>query len=140
MVWEIRLLVQPTVPSRSAIILLSDGVDTISMHSVGEAIAAAQSVEASVYAVNSRARRADARGDAALERIAAETGGVAYAPGQGTTEALNAVLDDLRQGFVLTYECPRSDVVRHQIRVLPTRNARLRFRSRQSYTASSAAR
>ena len=125
---------------RSAIILLSDGNDNISTHGLTQAIAAAQSVDASVYTLNLRAQRADAQSDAVLERIATETGGVAYGPGRGTAEALDAVLDDLRQGFVLTYECPRNVAVRHGVRVVPALNSRLRFRSRQSYIGSTVGR
>jgi len=124
--------------TRSAIIVLSDGGDNISMHTLAQAIAAAQAVDASVYTVNTRAQRADAQGDGALEQLAVETGGVAYAPGRATALTLNAVLDDLRQGFVLTYECPSSAAAHHEIRVVPALDSHLRFHSRQSYTALSA--
>jgi VWFA-related protein len=119
--------------SRAAIVLISDGIDNYSYYGVEAAISAAQQGEASVYAINSRAHSGDRTGDSTLERMAADTGGEAFAQGRNTAEALSAILDDLRQGFLLTYELPRSASVRHEIRVVPTINSKLRFRCRKGY-------
>jgi Ca-activated chloride channel family protein len=122
-----------TENSRAAIVLISDGLDTLSDHSLQTAISAAQQAEASVYAINSRANSGDGRGASTLERMAEDTGGLTFVQDRGTAESLNAIIDDLRQGFLLTYELPRSASVRHEIRVVPTINSKLRFRSRKGY-------
>ena len=122
-----------TENSRAAIVVISDGVDTYSNHSLQTAISAAQQAEARVYAINSHADSGDDRGESTLLRMTEETGGVTFAEGRGTAEALSAILDDLRQGFLLTYESPHSMSVRHEIRVVPVMNPKLRFRSRKGY-------
>jgi hypothetical protein len=52
-------------------------------------------------------------------------------------EALRAVLEDLHSGYVLTYELPERKAGRHSVRLLPTSNRQLSFRSRQAYDDSS---
>jgi VWFA-related protein len=120
--------------SRPAMILFSDGMDTISMSSMWDAVHAAEELQAPIYAVNSRPRKsAPGGGDAMLEFLAANTGGVSFGPEQNRGKALCLVLDDLRSGYVLTYEAPEHRSGQHSVRLLPTSDATLQFRSRRGY-------
>jgi VWFA-related protein len=123
--------------SRPAIILFSDGVDTISIHSAAEVAAAAQNQQSVIYSVNSRSAKAgEGRGDAVLEYLASNTGGLSFAPGQNVEQVLREVLEDLHGGYVLTYELPEQNRGQHSVRILPTRDPRLEFRARRAYNDS----
>jgi VWFA-related protein len=121
--------------SRPAMILFSDGMDTTSMNSMGAAVQAAEKLQASIYAVNSRlGKSAPESGDAVLDFLAASTGGLSFGPGQNVKQVLQTVIDDLHSGYVLTYELPEKMSGEHSVRILPTSDARLQFRSRQAYS------
>jgi hypothetical protein len=123
---------------RPAMILFSDGVDTISMHSVKDAVQAAQKLQAMIYSVNSRpVKSLRKNGDAVLGYLAANTGGLSFAPGQNVKAVLRMVLDDLHSGYVLSYDLPAQTVGQHSIQILPTNDPRLRIRSRSAYDDSS---
>ncbi len=123
--------------ARPAMILFSDGMDTISMHSMSEALLLAENLQAAIYCVNERSKRSTPdHGDAVLDRLAGSTGGVSFPPGQNVASMLRAVLEDLHGGYVLTYDLPEQTAGQHSVRILPTRDPRLQFRSRQAYDAS----
>jgi VWFA-related protein len=120
--------------SRPAIILFSDGMDTISKNSMTDASQAAEDLQAAIYAVNSCSRKSvPEEGDAVLGYLAASTGGLSFGPGQNIEKVLRLVLDDLHSGYVLTYELPEPMCGEHSVRLLPTSDARLQFRSRHAY-------
>jgi VWFA-related protein len=123
--------------SRSAMILFSDGIDTISMHAVPDVLEQAQNLQAAIYSVNSRSKKAAAnRGDAILNYLAGNTGGLSFAPGLDVTQVLRMILDDLHSGYVLTYELPEQAAGQHSVRIVPTSDPKLQFRSRQAYDAN----
>ncbi len=119
--------------ARPAMILFSDGVDTSSMNTIFDAVEAAQNRQAAIYCVNSRPRKSAPSGDMVLEQLAWSTGGLSFAPGQKVEEALRKVVEDLRGGYVLTYDLPEQTAGQHTVQVLPTSDARLRFRARLAY-------
>jgi VWFA-related protein len=120
--------------SRPAMILFSDGMDTSSLESLGDALRAAEDLQAAIYTVDSRSgKSARAEGTTVLGYLAASTGGLCFEPGQNVMSALRAVLEDLRSGYVLTYEPPEQRVGEHSVQILPTADPELQFRSRQSY-------
>lgn len=120
--------------SRQAMILFSDGIDTISMHSASDALEAAQNLQSAIYSVNSRsAKSGPGKGDDVLNYLAGATGGISFQPGQNVAAVLRAVLDDLHSGYVLTYDLPEQSAGQHSVRILPTRDPRLQFRSRMAY-------
>jgi len=122
---------------RPAMILISDGADTISMHGESDALKAMQNVQAAIYSVNSRSSKsAPDRGDAVLNYLAGSTGGLSFAPGRNIKESLHAVLEDLHSGYVLTYELPVHMAGQHSVRILPTVDPRLQFRARRAYDDS----
>ncbi|HKS75985.1 MAG TPA: VWA domain-containing protein [Terriglobales bacterium] len=119
--------------ARPVLILFSDGEDTISKTSSRQALEAVFASEAPVYAVdlNQDGRHAD--GSSTLEGIAAATGGQHLRGRQGAVEILNAVLQDLRAGYLVSYRLPNQQSGFHWVRVLPTHNAKLQFRCRNGY-------
>lgn len=123
--------------SRPAMILFSDGVDTISMHGASDAVEAAQNLQSAIYSVNCRSRKsAQRKGDVVLDYLARSTGGLSFAPGQNVKEVLRTVAEDLRSGYVLTYELPAQVTGQHSVRILPTSDSRLQFRARSGYNDS----
>jgi VWFA-related protein len=112
---------------RKAIILLSDGMDAGSRTSLPEAIEAAQRTETLVYTIHIYAEPPDAallpastrakiaaslaKGKQVLERISLETGGASYesAKGQRLKEIFNAIQDELRNQYSLSYSPEATD-------------------------------
>ena len=120
--------------SRQAMILFSDGIDTISMHSLSEVLEAAQNLQSAIYSVNSRsAKTAPSKGDEVLNYLAGSTGGLSFQPGQNVAAVLPTILDDLHSGYVLTYDLPERSTGQHSVRVSPIRDPQLQFRSRMAY-------
>lgn len=120
--------------ARPAMILFSDGNDTISRHSMSDALQAAQNLQSAIYSVNSRSKKVAAdHGDAILDHLSKSTGGVSFPPGQDVSEVLRMVLADLRSGYVLTYEPSETTIGQHSVRILATSDPKLQFRSRQAY-------
>jgi hypothetical protein len=68
-----------------------------------------------------------------LDYLAASTGGLSFGPGQDVAAVLRTILDDLHSGYVLTYVLPEQSVGQHTVRVLPTGDPKLQFRSRRAY-------
>ena len=122
------------VEARAAMILFSDGMDTISIHAFPDVMQAAQEQQTAIYCFNTRSpKRGAERGDVVLSTLASATGGLSFAPGTNSDEALRTVLNDLRSGYVLTYDLPEERSGRHSVQVLPTANPQLHFRSRLAY-------
>lgn len=121
--------------SRPAMILFSDGLDTISIHGRRDVIEAAQNLQSAIYCVTPPNSGAG-RGEQMLQYLAATTGGLSFAPGQDVARVLGTVLEDLHSGYVLTYELPDQKGGQHGVRVLATSNPKLQFRSRQAYGAT----
>lgn len=137
--------------ARPVVILFSDGDDTISLHSRGEALQAVRDAGALVYAVDIGAAKSQglapgsyytsgyASGSAFMRQVSEVSGGrYLYIP-QGASQAdsgasvLNAVLDDLRATYVVTYDLPSRHPGFHSLRVLPTHKLNLKFHSRDGY-------
>jgi VWFA-related protein len=119
--------------ARPAMILFSDGMDNFSMHSLPEALRAAQQLQAAIYCFNTRNPKHGGSGDAVMDYLAEMSGGLSYAPGEKMRDALHAVMDDLHSGFLLTYRLPAERTGEHEVRVVPARDPRLQFRSRRAY-------
>lgn len=123
--------------SRSAMILFSDGSDTISLHGISDVTEAAQNLESAIYSVDSSSKKTgSSKGGEVLEYLAANTGGRSFALGQKLPQVLRMIVEDLRGGYVLTYEAPAQTIGQHSVRILPTSNPRLQFRARAAYNDS----
>ena len=123
--------------ARPVMILFSDGDDTISMHSPREALQAVLDAGALIYSVDMGKNQTS--GTMFLRRVSEATGGRYFAfslrPSQqdGAATVLNAVLEDLRASYVVTYDVPSYQAGFHSLHLLPTHNLNLTFHSRNGY-------
>src|SRR5579862_5892228 len=135
------------VKGRKALIILSDGLDTGSPHTLPDAIESAQESETVVYAIKyvdpevtpSKAgvsrKQAVNRG---LERLTDETGGYTFPnPEDRLAEVFSKIEQDLRNQYVLGFTPPEDarDGRFHKLEVRARRN--LLVRSRVGYYAQS---
>jgi Ca-activated chloride channel family protein len=114
------------------LIIFSDGDDTISEHSLDDAVTAATRSEVKIYGID-LGRAAASNGAAVLYNFADETGGRYFPARSGVQRTLNALLDDFQATYTVTYRLPTRDPGFHRIQVLPTKNLKLHFRSRSGY-------
>ena len=123
--------------ARPVIILFSDGNDTISLHSAREALAAVLDEGALIYSVDMGTSENQTSGSTFLRQVSDATGGRYFSPHffqqDGAATILNAVLEDLRASYVVTYDLPNHQDGFHVLRLLPTHNLNLTFHSRDSY-------
>ncbi len=127
--------------ARPVLILFSDGNDTISLHSARQALAAVLDAGVPIYSVDMRTSRSESQGSAFLRQISEATGGryfsfaglPRFSQQDGAATVLNAVLEDLRASYVVTYDLPSHHAGFHSLRLLPTHNLNLTFHSRNGY-------
>lgn len=134
-VFATAFLAQHRAPDvRPVLVIFSDGLDTISRHSETEAIENALKAETQIYSVDiSGAKTRQQRGVEALKRMSNVTGGKYFGASDGAAKILVSVLEDLRSGYVVTYSVPIRRTGFHEVRILPTHNLNLEFRSRRGY-------
>jgi VWFA-related protein len=122
---------------RPVLILFSDGNDTISLHSAREALQAVRDGGAVIYSVDMGTSRNQMSGSMLLRQVSEATGGRYFSPRFFQQDApatlLNAVLEDLRASYVVTYDLPSHLAGFHSLRLLPTHNFNLTFHSRNGY-------
>jgi len=123
-------------PARRAIILLSDGEDSWSKHSLEDAIVAAQQADVAIYAVTAHNRRLEFAGDRVLSRLADATGGRAFVLSSYNDlhKVLAAIAADLRTQYVIGFHPRQGDGRYHTVKVL-VRGGRLKLRARTGYYA-----
>ena len=123
--------------ARPVMILFSDGDDTISMHSPREALQAVLDAGALIYSVDmgKRTKRRAPCSCGEFRRLRAGAISLLLRPSQqdGAATVLNAVLEDLRASYVVTYDVPSYQAGFHSLRLLPTHNLNLTFHSRNGY-------
>ena len=122
-----------TVAGSKALIILSDGLDTGSMHNLDRAIEEVQVSNVTAYAIKLGDIRAMlARG---LSKLAAETGGEQFRPnGNNFAEIFQRIEDDLRTRYVLGFSPDLSTARQglHSLRVETSRPGAV-VRARGSY-------
>src|SRR5450759_1017683 len=122
---------------RPVLILFSDGNDTISLHSAREALEAVLAGGALIYSVDMRKSANPSAGSMFLRQVSEATGGryfsLRFSQQDGAAAVLNAVLEDLRASYVVTYDLPSHQPGFHSLRLLPTHNLNLTFHSRNGY-------
>lgn len=115
------------------IILFSDGDDNNSRSSFVDAREKVLASGAQVYAIDVSDPSERAKGKAILRRMAEDSGGRYLPIGDGALTIFNDVIDDLHSAHVVTYLAPKSGSDFHSVRILPTHNLNLQFRSRRGY-------
>jgi VWFA-related protein len=118
------------------IVLFSDGDDTISKTSLNRALEKTLAAGVQVYVVDVNPSTPASNGTATLKKIADASGGLYIRSAEGIARIFSRVIDDLHFALVVTYALPRSDSDFHSIRILPTHNLNLRFRTRSGYFRS----
>ena len=100
-----ELLSESAEHTRRAIILLTDGDDTISQMHMSDAIQRAQKAEAFVYAIGIGDRYNFNVNESALRKITDQTGGRAYFPRneRELREAFSQIQHDLREQYLVAY-------------------------------------
>jgi VWFA-related protein len=134
----ISLLSKRTQPDVWPVILLfSDGDDTISMSSLQRVLQKLLASGAQVYAIDLGSPTQHSIGTATLHEIAEASGGRYLRIGEGASRILSDILDDFHSARMITYALPESSSDFHSVRILPTHNLNLRFRSRNGYYQNS---
>ncbi len=120
--------------TRHVLVLLSDGDDTYSRHSLDDAIAAAQSSDLVIYAVAAHNRKDVHWGDANLEKLAAATGGrVFFLKNYEQSEKEFADLEqEIRSQYTVTFRPAGSACGFHSVGV-EAADRSLRVRSRAGF-------
>jgi Ca-activated chloride channel family protein len=125
-------------PMRKALILLSDGDDNQSEHSLAQAVEMAQRAEVIIYAISTDDSGLILRGDKNLERLAAATGGRSFFPFKmkDIKNSFAAIEDELRSQYVVSYHPAdfNADGRFRSIEILALKKD-LQVRARQGYYA-----
>lgn len=110
---------QGRTPTRRILVLLSDGDDTYSLHSLNDAVAAAQRSDLVIYAVTAHDPKFVRRGDSNLEQLARATGGrVFYLKKYEHSEKLFAEIEEeIRQQYTVTFHPAGKPCGFHSIRI-----------------------
>ncbi|HUN87518.1 MAG TPA: VWA domain-containing protein [Terriglobales bacterium] len=127
------------IPTRRAIILLSDGDDNQSRVTREEAIEMAQRAEVVIYTISTNVSGVKMKGDKVLERMAEMTGGRAFFPFkiEDVANAFSEIQDELRSQYLLAYKPADfvSDGKYRSIDIVAENHKNLRVRSRKGYYA-----
>ncbi len=120
-----------------AIIVLSDGDDTDSLHTLPDVIAAAQRSEIQIYPLTIHSKKVFTRGDRVLQLLADSTGGQLYvAPSAKDLVAAFAQIErDLRTQYYISFPPQQATPGYHSLRVEVRNSRRLEVHARQGYYA-----
>ncbi len=117
--------------AQKVLIVFSDGEDTISRHSLTDAIDAALASNVQIYGIGPN--QAARPGSATLNRLAEATGGRYFLAPDGATRVVNVILEGFRATYIVNYRLPTLASGFHVVRILPTHNLNLEFRCRSGY-------
>lgn len=135
------------VSGRKALVVLTDGLDRTSPHSLSEAILAAQEADTRVYAIQYLVFRdhipfgPTSMAGTHLRRLAGETGGRLFnAPEGGSAEIFSQIEEELRAMYVLGFRLPEEgrDGQGHRLEV-KWRHGGVEVRARKRYVAETTA-
>jgi VWFA-related protein len=118
---------------RRFVVLFSDGNDTVSRNSAVDALSAAIEHSVQVYAVDLSQRKGTSSGTLTLQALAQATGGRYFRIQDGVDGLAIALREDSHTGYTVNYGVPARTGGFHSVRILPTRNPKLRFRCREGY-------
>jgi Mg-chelatase subunit ChlD len=119
--------------AQKVLIVFSDGADTISRNSLDDAIVAGLKSEVQLDCIDLNPATYGSQGAATLQHLARATGGYYFPPPDGAAHVSNVILEGFRASFAVTYRLPNHTSGFHLVRILPTHNLNLRFRSRSGY-------
>jgi Ca-activated chloride channel family protein len=147
-VYFTALLRMKALQGRKAFVVLTDGFDRGSTHSLSDAIEAAQAADTRVYTIRysifptftpTGALITSLGPGAKLHRLAAETGGLSFrAPGSGDASAIfSQIEEELRTMYVLGFHVPEAsrDGKAHRLEVRSKRRG-VTLRAKKRYVAA----
>ncbi len=90
---------------RRVLIVVSDGMDNESQHSLDESLAMAQHAQAIIFCISTNRSGIETRGDKVLDEFSSQTGGAAYFPFEASdlAAAFKSIAEELRSQYILTY-------------------------------------
>jgi VWFA-related protein len=136
---ERQLKSSRAIPTRRAIILLSDGEDNLSHVTREDAIEMAQRAETIIYTISTNISGVKGQGDKVLERIADATGGRAFFPFQirDVANDFAEIQNELRSQYAVSYKPAdfKTDGHYRTIEIVANDRKNLRVRSRRGYYA-----
>jgi len=122
--------------NKRALVIVSDGGENASHHSLKQILQMAHSSDAAIYVIGLRSGAGD--DPDVLRRLAHDTGGRVFFPGRrdSIAAASNAIARDLRSQYVLAFALPQETSTFHKlkIKVSSAGRGRLRVRARAGYT------
>jgi Ca-activated chloride channel homolog len=121
-------------PTRRVIVLLSDGDDNYSLHSLQDAIAAAQKSDLVIYAIAAHNPNFIYPGDPVLEELTKETGGRLFIVKkyEQSEKVFAEIEQEIRSQFTVTFHPAGNTCGYHSLRVEPADRS-LRARSRTGF-------
>jgi len=121
-------------PTRRVLVLLSDGDDNYSLHSLRDGIAAAQQSDVVIYAIAPHDPKHPQPGDANLEELTGATGGRVFylKKYEQSPEAFAQIEREIRSEYAVTFHPEGSLCGFHSVRIEPT-DSNLRARSREGF-------
>lgn len=119
--------------AQKVVILFSDGLDTVSRHSLRDVVNASVQGEVQLNCIDLNHKGSPSLGTSVLEDLASRTGGRYFPPPNGPRHAMEVIFEDLHASYAVTYHLPNHSSGFHQVRILPTHNLNLQFRSRSGY-------
>jgi VWFA-related protein len=123
-----------TTLTRRVLVLLSDGEDNYSLHSLQEAIAAAQQSDVVIYAISPRDPKRLLTGNTNLEKLTAATGGRVFFVKKydKSPEAFAEIEREIRSEYAVTFHPEGKLCGFHRVHVEPT-DTNQRARSREGF-------
>jgi hypothetical protein len=117
---------------RHAVLLISDGDDNYSLHTLGELITTAQKNDVAFYTVN--VGRRSTLAEESMHVLAERTGGHAYFAKDESQilKAVQAIENELRNSFVVTFRADTHNTGLHQLALQATQR-KMKFFHRTSY-------
>ena len=119
--------------AEKVLVLLSDGTDTISRHSLREAMDAALRDEVQIECVDLNKSSTSSAGRSVLQGMASASGGRYFASPKTAMDAMDLILESFRATYRVSYRLPILASGFHAVRILPTHSIKLQFRSRSGY-------
>ena len=119
------------VHTQRILVVFSDGADTVSDHSLRDALDVALRDDVQIESIDLSSHPSS--GSAVLQILAVSTGGRYFSPPDGAAHALQQILEGFQASYTVSYRLPSDVAGFHSIRIFPTHNLNLQFRSRSGY-------
>jgi Ca-activated chloride channel family protein len=140
---EEKMATTPNSEARRILVILSDGEDTASEHTLKDALEIAQRYDVTIFGISTKnftgtgAGTVESSDDKDLRRLCEETGGQVFLPSQKIElfRAFSQVAQDLRQEYVIYYTPTNLEKTgKREIKVKLVNNKEAKLSHKQGYT------